>query len=76
MPASALLEALETVSQVGLSQASMDGYYPDEEEPSQADPALASRGVGEIGDVMVAPSIWHKWVPRGLRERYQEWGQR
>ena len=75
MRASGLLEALETLSQVGLSQASTDNHCP-EEEPSPADPALASGGVGEIRDVTVAPSLWQKWVPRGLRERYPEWGER
>ena len=58
MRVSGLAAALETFSQVGLSHASMDSYYPGEEEPSQADPEVASRGVGEIGDVKVAPSLW------------------
>ena len=40
------------------------------------DLALASKGVGEIGDVKAAPALWQKWVPRGLREWYQEWGER
>ena len=73
MAESGVLEALETLSQVGLSQASTESYCPEDEDDCQADPELASRGVGAVGSVRVAPSLWQKWVPRGLCERYREW---
>ena len=64
---------METLSQVGLSQVSTESYYPEEEENCHADPELASKGVGAVGKVRVAPSLWQKWVPKGLCERYKEW---
>ena len=43
---SGILEAMETLSQVGLSQASSESYYPEDEDNCRADPELASRRGG------------------------------
>ena len=42
---SGVLEAMETLSRVGLSQASTESYYPEDEGDCKVDPELASRGV-------------------------------
>ena len=68
-----VLEAMETLSQVGLSQASTESYYAEEQENCHADPEPASKGVGAVGKVRVAPSLWQKWVPKGLCEKYKDW---
>ena len=65
---SEIVEAMEMLSQVGLSQASTKSYYPEDEDNCRADPKLASRAVGAVGGVRVAPSLWQKWVPSDLRE--------
>ena len=70
---SGILEAMETLSQVGLAQASTESYYPEDGDGCRADPELASRGVGAVDSVRIAPSLWQKWVPAGLREEYHEW---
>ena len=68
-----LLEAMVTLSQASLSQASTESYCPEDEDDCMADPELASRGVGAVGSVRVAPSLWQPWVPGELCKRYQEW---
>ena len=32
-----------------------------------------SWGVGAVGSVRIAPSLWQKWVPEGLCEKYHAW---
>ena len=68
MAESGVLEALETLLQVGLSQPSTEACYPkdEDEDGCQADPKLASKVLGGVGSVRVAPSLWQKWVPSGL----------
>ena len=70
---SGIREAMETLSQVGLSQASTESYYPEDEDGCSADPELVCRGVGAVGNVRITPSLWQKWVPEGLREKYHAW---
>ena len=70
---SGVMEALKTMTQVGLSQASTESYYLEDQDDCQAHLELASRGLGPVGSVRVAPSPCQKWVPRGLCKRYQEW---
>ena len=64
---------MKTLSQVGLSQASAESYYREDEDDCKANRELASRGVGAGGSVPLAPNLWQKWVPSGLCKRYQEW---
>ena len=64
-----ILEAMETLPQVSFSQASTKSYYPEEEDICRADPKLAIRGVGAVGSVRVALSLWQKWVPNDLCKR-------
>ena len=52
-----VLEAMETLSQAGLSQASTESYYPEDDDGCRADPELAIRGVGAMGSVRVAPYV-------------------
>ena len=57
-----LTQALATISEEGLSQASEESYYDDEElEP--VSPKLARRGIGDVGKVEMADSIWRRCVP-------------
>ena len=65
-----LTQALETISEEGLSQASGESYYDDDElEPVSLQ--LARRGIGEVGKVRMANTIWRRCVPKDLLRTYQ-----
>ena len=65
-----LTQALETISEEGLSQASEESYYDDDElEPVSLQ--LARRGIGEVGKVRMANTIWRRCVPKDLLRTYQ-----
>ena len=59
---SGILEAMETLSPIDLSQASTKSYYPEDKDGCRVDPELASRGVGAVGSVGIVPGLWQKWT--------------
>ena len=70
-----LTRALETISEGGLSQALEESYYDDEElEPVSMQ--LARRGIGEVGKVKMADTIWRRCVPGDLLRTYQAWDKK
>ena len=70
-----LTQALETISEEGLSQASEESYYDDEElEPVSLQ--LAKRGIAEVGKVKMADTIWRRCVPKDLLRTYQAWDRK
>ena len=70
-----LTQALETISEEGLSQASEESYYDDDElEPVSVQ--LARRGIGEVGKVRMADTIWRRCVPKDLLRTYQAWDRK
>ena len=70
-----LTQALETISEEGLSQASEEAYYDDDElEPVSLQ--LARRGIGEVGKVRMADTIWRRCVPKDLLRTYQAWDRK
>ena len=50
-------------------------YYNDEEDHGEVDPAVAARGLGQVGNVPITESLWSRCVPEDLRGRYQKWRQ-
>ena len=70
-----LTRALETILEEGLSQVSEELYYDDDElEPVSLQ--LARRGIGEVGKVRMADTIWRRCVPKGLLRTYQAWDRK
>ena len=70
-----LMQAPTTISEEGLSQASEESYYDDEElEPVSL--KLARRGIGEVGKVEMADSIWRRCVPGDMLRKYQAWDKK
>ena len=63
-------QALTTISEEGLNQASEESYY-DEEELEPVSLKLARRGIGEVGKVEMADTIWRRCVPGDLLRTYQ-----
>ena len=37
------------------------------------DPELTSRGLGQVGDALMARSLWDRSVPGDLRATYEQW---
>ena len=70
-----LTQALETISEEGLSQASEESYY-DDDEPEPVSLQLARRGIGELGKVRMADTIWRRCVPKDLLRTYQAWDRK
>ena len=48
-----------------------DGYYSSSDEEGEVTDAMAAGGVGEVGRVVVSPSIWNKIVPPDLLKVYK-----
>ena len=70
-----LMQALATISEEGLSQACEESYYDDEElEPVSL--KRARRGIGEVGKVEMANSIWRRCVPGDVLHTYQAWDEK
>ena len=65
-----LTQALTTISKEGLSQASEESYY-DEEELEPVSLKLARRCIGEVGKVEILDTIWRRCVPGDLLRTYQ-----
>ena len=62
-----LTQALTTISEKGLSQASEESYY-DEEELERVSLKLARRGIGEVGKVEMSDTdsaTWRTGRPAG-----------
>ena len=57
---SRILEGMETLLQVGVSQASTESYYEEEEDNCRADPKLASSRMGAVGNVFELPPAYGK----------------
>ena len=70
-----LTQALETISEEGLSVASEESYY-DEEELEPVSLQLARRGIGDVGKVKMADTIWRRCVPKDLLRTYPEWDKK
>ena len=70
-----LTQALETISEEGLNQASEESDCDDEElEPVSLQ--LARRGIGYVGKVKMADTIWRRCVPEDLLRMYQAWDKK
>ena len=37
------------------------------------DPAVAAKGLGQIGNVPIQDTLWLRCIPEDLRSRYQKW---
>ena len=70
-----LTQALTTISEEGLNQASEESYH-DDEELQLVSLQLAWRGIGEVEKVEMADSIWRRCVPGDLLRKYQAWDKK
>ena len=70
-----LTHALTTVSEEGVRQASEESYY-DKEVLESVSLKLARRGIGEVGKVEMADTIWRRCVPGDLLRTYQAWDEK
>ena len=67
-----LSSVLQRVRDGGDLKEEDDGYYNSSEEEGPVTAEMAARGVGEVGCVVVADSIWNRLVPRDLLNVYQK----
>ena len=72
---SRVTQALATIWEEGLSQASEESYYDDEElEPVSLQ--LARQGIGDVVKAKMANTIWRRCVPGDLLRMYQAWDKK
>ena len=70
-----LTRALATMSEEGRTHASQESYYDDGElEPVSLQ--LARRGIGHMGKVKMADTIWRRCVPGDLLRTHQAWDKK
>ena len=64
---------LSELAEKGVDQEDEESYYSEEEDHGEVDPAVAARGLGQVGNVPIAETLWSRYVPEDLRSRYQKW---
>ena len=64
---------LSALCEKGVDSKHEEGYYNDEEDDGEGDPAVAARGLGQVGNVPMQDTLWSRCVPEDLRSRYQKW---
>ena len=70
-----LVGGLTKLAEKGIDPEDEESYYTDEEDHGEVDPTVSARGLGHVGNVPTAESLWSRCVPEDLRGRYQEWRQ-
>ena len=66
---------LTELGEKGIDPKDEESYYSDEEDHREANPTVAARGLGRVGNVPTAESLWSRCVPEDFRCRYQKWRQ-
>ena len=66
---------LTELAEKGISLEDEESYYSDEDDDGEVDPTVAARGLGQVGNVPIAESLWSRYVPGDLRDRYRRWRQ-
>ena len=64
---------LTELAEKGIAPEDEESYYSDEEDHGEVDPAVATRGLGQVGNVPIQDTPWSRCVPQDLRSRYQKW---
>ena len=64
---------LTELAQKGIDPEDEESYYSDEEDHGEVDPAVAAKGLGQVGNVPIQDTLWSRCVPGDLRSRYQKW---
>ena len=59
----------------GIDPEDEESYYRDKEDHGEVDRTVAARGLGQVGNVPIAESLWSHCVPEDLRGQYQKWRQ-
>ena len=62
---------LTELAEKGIDPEDEESYYSDEEDDGEVDPTVAARGLGQVGNVPIAESLWSRCVPGDLRDRYR-----
>ena len=64
------------LAEKGIDLEHEDSYYNDEEEQEGVDPTIAARSLGPVGYVRLQNTLWSRYVPSNLQEKYREWKER
>ena len=67
---------LSELVEKGVDPEDEESYYSDEEDHGEVEPAVAARGLGQVGNVPIAEALWSRCVPEDLRSWYQKWRQK
>ena len=66
---------LTGLAEKGIGPEDEESYYNDEDDDGEVDPTVAARGLGQVGNMPTAESLWSRCVPGYLRDRYRRWRQ-
>ena len=64
---------LTELAEKGIDQEDEESYYSDEEDDGEVNPTVAARGLGHVGNVPIAESLWSRCVLGDPRDRYRRW---
>ena len=66
---------LTELAEKGIDPEDEESYYSDEEDDGEVNPTVAARGLGHVGNVPIAESLWSRFVLGDVRDRYRRWRQ-
>ena len=64
---------LSELAEKGVDPEDEESHYSDEEDHGEVDPAVAARGLGQVGNVPIQDTLWSRCALEDLRSRYQKW---
>ena len=70
-----MVGCLSELTEKGIDSEDEESYYSDEEDHGEVDLTVAARGLGQVGTVPIAETLWSRCAPEDLRSRYQKWRQ-
>ena len=62
---------LTELAEKGIDPEDEESYYSDEEDNGEVDPTVAARGLGQVGNVLIAESPWSRYVTEDFRDGYR-----
>ena len=61
-----VVSCLTELAEKGIDPEDEESYCSDEEDHGEVDPAIAARGLGHVGNVLIQDTLWSHCVPEDL----------
>ena len=58
-----VVSCLPELAEKGIDPEDEESYYNSKEDHGEVDPAIAARGLGQVGNVPIQDTLWSRCVP-------------